>query len=227
MPTETLLYENAFDKSQADWEAEMRDHWVMEGKGLTECGNGYLRMRSEIFTVPRDKDGHFHIWLKKDFPANVAFEWEFRYTEPGDQGLAILIWGTKGQKGEDLFDPSIPPRRGEVMSDFHSGPINCYHTSYIARGRKTANLRKNHGFHCLGDGPDLSTVSKPDEWHTIRVEQFQGTIRLLFDGKESYAHLDDGSMGGPAIESGGKMAFRQQNNLHEGHYRNFKVFGLE
>ena len=32
------------------------------------------------------------------------------------------------------------------MSDMHSGAIDCYHTSYIARGRKEANLRKNYDF---------------------------------------------------------------------------------
>jgi hypothetical protein len=225
-PKETLLYENSFDTSQAEWEAEMREHWVMEGKGITECGNGFLLMRSEIFTVPRHSDGHFHMWLKKDFPANAAYEWEFRCPRHGEQGLAIIIWQALGRNGKDLFDPSIPPRRGEVMSDFHSGDINCYHTSYIARSRKIANLRKNYGFHKLADGPDLSTVSNPDEWHTIRVEQFRGTIRLLFDGHECFLCVDDGSMGGPPIEKGGKMAFRQQNNLYEGHYRGFRVFAL-
>ena len=94
----TLIYENKFDKSQADWNKEMQEHWVLEGKGIPECGNGYLSLRSEIFTVPRDRDGHFNLWLKKDFPPNVAFEWEFRYSEPGEQGLAIIIWAAEGRK---------------------------------------------------------------------------------------------------------------------------------
>lgn len=223
---EVLVYENSFNKSQAEWVQEMREDWVLEGKGIIECGNGYLSMRSEIFTVPRDRDGHFNLWLKKDFPANVAYEWEFRYTEPGEQGLAIIIWAAMGKNGEDIFDPSMPPRKGEVMSDFHTGAMNCYHTSYIARGRKRANLRKNYGFHMLTDGPDLSTVSKPNEWHVVRLEQCNGTIRLLFDGKESYRFVDDGSIGGPPILTGGKFAFRQQNNLHNGHYRNLRVYHL-
>jgi hypothetical protein len=62
---ESLIYENKFDMSQTDWTAEMNQNWSMEGKGITECGNGYLAMRSEIFTVPRDADGHFNLWLKK------------------------------------------------------------------------------------------------------------------------------------------------------------------
>ncbi|MDZ4199082.1 MAG: DUF1961 family protein [Kiritimatiellia bacterium] len=225
-PKQTLIYENAFNKSQPDWAVEMSEDWVMEGKGIAECGKGYLSLRSEIFTVPRDKDGHFNFWLKRDFPANVAFEWEFRYAEPGDQGLAILIWAALGRNGEDLFDPRLPERRGEVMSDFTMGAIHCYHTSYIARGRKEANLRKNYGFHLLTKGHDLSTVSHPGEWHVIRVEQYHGTLRLLFDGKESYRYVDDGTVGGPRIEAGGKMGFRQQNNLYRGDYRHFRVYSL-
>ncbi len=224
---ETLIYENSFSKSQEEWNKEMREDWVLEGKGITECGNGYLSLRSELFTVPRNRHGHFNLWLKKDFPANVAYEWEFRYTEPGEQGLAIIIWAAKGRNGEDIFDPNMPERRGEVMSDFHSGALNCYHTSYIARGRKEANLRKNYGFHLLTNGHDLSTVSKPNEWHVIRLEQCHNTIRLLFDGKEVYRYVDDESTGGPPILTGGKFAFRQQNNLHQGHYRNLRVYKLE
>jgi hypothetical protein len=222
----TLIYENSFGKGHDDWLAEKQEHWVMEGKGVATCGGGGLSLRSEIFTEPRDRDGHFNFWLKRDFPANVAFEWEFRYAEPGHQGLAIIMWAAMGRNGEDLFDPGLPPRRGEEMGDMHSGAINCYHTSYIARGRKEANLRKNYGFHLVANGHDLTTVSLPDQWHVIRVEQHSRTIRLSFDGKESLHYTDDGSVGGPPIETGGKFGFRQQNNLYQGDYRNFKVFSL-
>ena len=224
---EDLIYENLFNKDQKEWLKEMSQDWVMEGKGIAECGKGYLSLSSEIFTIPRDKDGHFNFWLKRDFPANVAFEWEFRYSEPGDQGLAIIIWAAKGRNGEDIFNSGIPIRRGEIMSDFTQGAINCYHTSYIARGRQRANLRKNYGFHVLTDGHDLSTVSMSDEWHTIRLEQYNGVIRLLFDGKESYCYFDDGTIGGQPIETGGKFGFRQQNNLYRGDYRNLRVYSLD
>ena len=36
---ETVIYENAFDKTQEEWSAEMREDWVMEGKGIAECGD--------------------------------------------------------------------------------------------------------------------------------------------------------------------------------------------
>ena len=224
---ETLIYENVFGKTPEGWTAEMREDWSMEGKGIAECGEGYLSLRSEMFTVPRDQDGHFNFWLRRAFPANVAFEWEFRYPEPGEEGLAIVMWAARGRNGEAIFDPSLPERKGEVMSDMHSGAIDCYHTSYIARGRKVANLRKNYGFHLLAGGPDLSTVSRPDEWHVIRLEQYRGEITLLFDGEACYRHVDDGTVGGQPIETGGAFGFRQQNNLYRGEYRKFRVYGLQ
>lgn len=224
---QVFLYENKFNKSQDEWLKEFKVDWILEGKGITTCNGKYLSLRSEIYTEPRDNDGHFNLWLKHDFPANIAVEWEFCYAKPGNLGLAILIWGAKGRNGEDIFDPSLPKRRGEVMSDFHSGAMNCYHTSYIARTRATANLRKNYGFHLVKEGHDLSTVSNPDEWHLVRVEQYNCCIRLLFDGNESYTWFDDGAIGGMPITTGGKLAFRQQNNLFNGCYRNLKVYELK
>lgn len=223
---ETLIYENLFDKNQENWVVEMNENWSMEGKGIAACGGGYLTLRSQIFTIPRNKDGHFNFWLNQDFPENVAFEWEFSYPEPGDQGLAIMMWAARGRNGEDIFDTRLPPRRGEIMSDMHSGAINCYHTSYIARGRKEANLRKNYGFHLMTSGPDLSSEINPNEWHIVRLEQYQNLITLLFDNKESYRYFDDGTVGGPPINTGGKFGFRQQNNLYQGNYRNFRVYRL-
>lgn len=227
-PHETLIYENAFDKNTEEWQTEMRKDWVMEGKGIAECKDGCLVLYSELFTVDRADDGHFNFWLKRDFPANVAFEWMFRYPELGDQGLAIVMWAAKGRDGaKDIFDPSLPLRRGDVMSDMHSGAINCYHTSYIARSRQQANLRKNYGFHLVAQGPDFSVICQPDEWHVVRVEQFNDTISLLFDGNAVYRYVDDGTIGGPSIRTGGKFGFRQQNNLYKGEYRDFKVYSLQ
>lgn len=226
-PEETLIYENLFNDCQESWKEDMAENWVMEGKGIAECQDGYLSLRSEIFTEPRDRHGHFNFWLDRDFPENVAFEWDFRYAEPGKQGLAIIIWAAKGRNGEDIFDPNLPERRGEIMTDFTTDALNCYHTSYIARSRKKANMRKNYGMHLLTQGHDISSISEPGEWHTIRLEQYNGIIRLLFDGEESFSYTDDGSEGGPMIDTGGKMAFRQQNNLYRGDYRNFRVYALE
>lgn len=39
---ETLIYENVFDNNQEKWITEMREEWVMEGKGIAECGSGCL-----------------------------------------------------------------------------------------------------------------------------------------------------------------------------------------
>ena len=90
-----LIYEQSFHLNDEQWQDESQN-WIMEGKGISDCTDGFLRLKSTIFTVPRDQDGHFNFWLKEDFPADISMEWGFRYTEPGPQGLAIIIWGAWG-----------------------------------------------------------------------------------------------------------------------------------
>jgi hypothetical protein len=100
---ETLIYENKFNKSQKAWDKEMREEWVLEGKGITESGKGYLSLRSELFTVPRNRHGHFNLWLKKDFPVNVAMNgnsairnpesrvWQLLSGRPKDETVRIYL----------------------------------------------------------------------------------------------------------------------------------------
>lgn len=224
---QTIVYENAFSGSQKDWLVEMKKDWLLEGKGVVECGSDHLSMRSTIFTVPRHADGHFNLWLRREFPKNFACEWDFRYSQPGEAGLAIFMWAARGRNGTDIFDASLPERKGEEMADMHSGAINCYHTSYIARDRKTANLRKNYGFHLLCSGEDLSQSCPPEVWHRIRVEQIDDLVTLSYNGQIAYQHRDLGAIGGPPIRTGGAIGFRQQNNLYRGDYRHLTVYSLE
>ena len=81
--------------------------------------------------------------------------------------------------------------------------------------------------HLIANGTDLVTPGGHDKWHLVQVEQYKARIKLSVNGQVCYEHLDDGSVGGLPIETGGKMSFRQQNNLYRGDYRNFKVFALE
>jgi len=223
---EKIIYENSFSGSQVEWLAEMQRDWLLEGKGEVECGSGYLSMRSKIFTVSRHADGHFNLWLRREFPKNIACEWDFRYAQAGEAGLAIFMWAARGRNGKDIFDASLPERKGEEMADMHSGAINCYHTSYIARERKTANLRKNHGFHLLCSGEDLSQSCPPEMWHRIRIEQFNDQVTLSYNGRIAYQYHDQGVIGGPPIRNGGAIGLRQQNNLFRGDYRNLIVYSL-
>src|ERR1035437_1719833 len=143
-----VLYENPLTHGVG------REEWFMEGGGAATWEDDCLRLRSRWFSVERSRveTDHFTIWLNREFPSDVAIEWEFRYPpkEQNADGLAILFWGGKGLKGEDVLDPKLAKRNG-IFERYYDGDINCFHTSYLAIGRHTANLRKK-GFSFAGLG---------------------------------------------------------------------------
>jgi hypothetical protein len=72
------------------------------------------------------------------------------------QVCASFFSRQKAQKGQDIFDASLPLRDG-TFTQYTKGKINTYHISYYANGkddpgRLTANLRKNKGFHLVQTG---------------------------------------------------------------------------
>ena len=170
-----LLYENRFD-DPAKWAVERGREWTMEGPGLgeilTEPGGG-LRLRSAHFTIERAPDGHWTYWLRREFPADLAVTWDFRFSDRGPEGLAIVFVcargrndGKNGKNGRDIFDEAIAKRDG-TFAQYTNGDIDSYHVSYISIGRGKANVRKNSGFHLVASGPDLVTEAGADTWHKI------------------------------------------------------------
>jgi hypothetical protein len=133
--------------------------------------------------------------------------------------LAIVFFCARGRTGEDIFDPRLAPRDG-TFAHYHSGDLNCYHISYFAGARGTANLRKNHGFHLIQEKPDLVAV-----WRHLQLVRVGPRIRLSVDGQPCIDWVDDGTIGGPSL-GGGKLGFRQMNHLLWGEYANLRVYGL-
>ena len=132
-----LLYENDFSTK------EKTASWVMEGPGELTFKDGWMYMQSpeEIF--------HHVFWCPENFPESFIAEWEVQNQET-DAGLCIIFFAAKGLKGEDIFDESLPERKG-IFKKYTKGKINNYHISYYAnathnKGRLIANLRKNKGF---------------------------------------------------------------------------------
>ena len=203
-----------------------REEWFMEGGGAATWEADCLKLRSRWFSEERSRveTDHFTIWLNREFPADQVVEWEFRFPpkEENNDGLAILFFCGKGLKGEDALDPRLMKRNG-IFERYYDGDINCFHTSYLAIGRGTANLRKNKGFYLPATGWDLSSKFPPLAWHKVRVTKCGGLVELRLNGEVSFAWEDDGKQFGPRI-GGGKLAFRQQNNLLWGEYRNLKVW---
>lgn len=222
-----VLYENRFDDA-AKWAVEREREWTMEGPGLGEIlaePGGGLRLRSARFTIERAPDGHWTYWLRRDFPKDLAVAWDFRFSDRGPKGLAIVFVCASGRGGgKDIFDDKTAPRDG-TFSQYTNGDVDSYHVSYISIGRGKANVRKNSGFHLVASGPDLVTEAGADRWHKLLLARKDNRLWLTVNGKTCVDWTDDGSAGGPP-HGGGKLGFRQQNNLYYGDYRNLKVYGL-
>ncbi len=220
-----LLYEGTFSGTEEGRKAEEARDWVMEGGGISKWADGYLRLRAKNYTRQRSRTetDHFVYWLKQDFPADFAVEWDFRVPDLG--GLAIIFICAKGVNGEDIFDPKLQKRDG-IFSRYYGGDINCYHVSYYAGGRGRANVRKNSGFYLVTADDDLVARGGAGRWHRLRLTHFGGMLELSVNGKRCITWFDDGETFGP-VRGAGKIGLRQQNNLRWGDYRNLRVYALK
>jgi hypothetical protein len=196
--------------------------WIMEGPGEVTFEDGWMVMASER---PDGPDGHIVHWPNVDFPADFVAEWEMRPIS--DYGLCIIFFCATGRNGEDLFDPTIAPRNG-IFSQYTMGDINCYHISYYANtpscpGRITSNMRKNHGFFVVANGPP-GVAAGDKEAHAVRLAKRGAHVHLSVDGRKLIEFHDGGEDYGPVLGAG-KIGFRQMQWMKAA-YRHFRVYGL-
>ncbi|MES2697488.1 MAG: DUF1961 family protein [Verrucomicrobiota bacterium] len=212
-----LLYERTFAS-----ETDMRD-WVLEGPGILEFNGGALRMRSKL---PDGPLGHTVYWCPEVFPDRFAAEWEFELLEP--KGLCIVFFAARGQQGKDLFDPTLAKRTG-VFDHYIRGEIDTYHISYFANTptvpRAMANLRKNHGFFLLSNGPVGATSGRAGEKHRALLIKDGAHIQMSVDGRTIIDYIDDGQRAGP-VWTEGRIGLRQMQ-WTDARYRNFRVYTLK
>lgn len=200
--------------------------WVMEGPGKRSFGDGWMRMWSTRPDAEGDTNGHIVFWCPRDFPSRFVCEWEVQILS--DDGLAIIFFAAKGQHGEDIFDPSLPPRDG-TFSHYIRGAVNSYHISYYADtpplpARTMSNLRKNNKFYLLTTGPVAIPAGSKDIHH-MRLIKDGPHIQLQCDGKVSIDYTDPGSNRyGPVYEDG-KIGLRQMQ-WTVARYRNLRIWEL-
>lgn len=207
-----LLYTNPM-ATKADMNG-----WRIEGRGETVFENGWMRMFSP------NKKGHHVYWCPQQMPANFIAEWEAQHVED-DAGLCIVFFAASGEKGQDIFDASLPLRDG-TFTQYTKGKINTYHISYYANGkddpgRLTANLRKNKGFHLVQTGQAGIPIHSL-EVHRIKLVKWNGRIELFVDERKVIDWVDDGLALGKILE-GGRIGFRQMKWTNFA-YRNFSVW---
>ena len=196
--------------------------WVAEGPLHLRFEEDALLMRSI------NDEQHTVFWCPMDFPESFIAEWDFEVLS--HYGLAIVFFAAKGENGEDIFAPSLPPRDGH-FKHYIGGAITSYHISYFANvenfqmGRTDSNLRKNNKFYRVGGGP---TAVLPDSkgWQRIRLVKDGNRIQL-YNNDTLYVDWTDnqaGRYGKP--HNDGKIGFRQMTTT-TALYRNFKVWNLK
>lgn len=182
--------------------------WRMEGPGAVSFRDGWMELRS-MTPQASGPDGHIVYWCDRDLPADFLLEFDCRIRSA--YGLNIVFFCAKGRKGEDVLDPTLGSRTG-VFGHYTMGDINCYHVSYFAEaasapGRVTSNLRKNHGFYLVDNGP-LGIPPGSNGVHRVAILKQGGWIRIGVDGRLLIDWFDDGAHYGPVLGAG-KFALRQ------------------
>lgn len=215
------VYETTFDSPEA-----LKD-WRLEGGKRLTVADGNLILESD--PTQKGKDGkcndHLVCWLLKELPADFLIEFTVRPTNR-KEGLNIVFFSARGVHGESIFDPKLPARDG-TYRQYHSGDLHCYHISYWAAGRGTANLRKSKGFHLVAEGKDLVAEAQADAFQTVRVYKRGSAIRLTVDGVVALAWDDDGKLPGPVADQGGWFGLRQMGHTLRCEYGHVKVYRLK
>jgi len=200
-------------------------NWRMEGPGAVSFEDGWMRMLS-LQPDTTGNEGHIVHWCDRELPADFLLEFDVRILS--ENGLNIIFFCAKGRNAEDVFDPSLSPRTG-IFGHYTGGDINCYHISYYAHtpggggGRATSNMRKNHGFYLVDNGP-IGIPPGSHDIHHVTLLKYGGTIRLGVDGRRVIDWHDDGVHYGP-VWGEGKIALRQMKwTIAE--YRNLQVSRL-
>jgi len=201
--------------------------WRMEGPGVVRFEDGgWMHMESSEIDVGGPGDGHFVFWTPEVLPSDFIAEWEFQPLT--DDGLCIVLFSAAGMNGENVFNPSLKERNGN-FAGYIRGDINCYHISYFAnaptnRGRTTSNMRKNHGFYLVANGP-IGVPAGSRDVHVVTLIKEGGHVRLGVDGKSIIDWIDDGVQYGPVLGNG-QIALRQMKWM-KARYRNFKVWAVK
>lgn len=210
-----LLYENTFSSS------DLLEDWVMEGPGEVEFRDNWMHLFAE------GEKWHHVLWCPEVFPSRFIAEWETQNLET-DAGLLIIFFAAKGIHGENIFDPSLPPRDG-TFGCYTEGSVNSYHVSYYANNpttpdRELTHLRKNNTFTLLQTGP-IGIEKKSKDIHRLKLIKDDDHIIFYVDDRKIIDYTDDGKTYGNVLGEG-SIGFRQMQWSHF-RYRNFKVWALE
>ncbi|KPK81083.1 MAG: hypothetical protein AMJ81_10915 [Phycisphaerae bacterium SM23_33] len=203
--------------------------WVLEGPARLEVKDGRLRIHG---------DQHCVLWLRKKLPRDFVAAWDIQPSQV--DGLTIVFLAAMGlpkaagagsdaaAEGRDLFDPTLAGRDGD-FSQYTRGDIRCYHFSYYAGRRGSANMRKNPGFYLVGMGPELigskMAAGAKGPFRVVVVRRGR-RIECAVDDNRFLAFEDDGKTYGPA-HGAGYFGLRQMGHSRAVAYDNLIIRKLK
>jgi hypothetical protein len=201
--------------------------WIAEGHGSSLVREGRLWVApSELDREGRPRDvtegqrSHMVVWNRMIFPEDFLLEVEMSPCG-STKGLALVLLCATGKNGEDIFDLSLPARRGDYAT-YHSGALANYTDSYWSRNTVEESLsnrlRKNPSFKQVASGPSLTT-GPTDVTHRLRILKVGRHIEVEVNG-EVVIRWDD-----PESPLGaGRIGLRSMAGVTQVAYDNFLVW---
>jgi hypothetical protein len=190
--------------------------WVLKGPGSAWTEKAALHVTNTSRINQPGQPGHVVLWNTQIFPANFLLEFDFS-PKDSNKGLGIIFFSATTRDNGDIFGLK-QPRRAGIFRNYHSGDINCYHTSFWAMPRKTTNLRKNHGFHLVAGGKDY-IAGQGSGPHKVRLLKVNGKIELETLGKLVFSWQDNDK-----ILKEGRIGLRTMARTGKVSYTSFKVW---
>ena len=164
------------------------------------------------------RGGHLVFWNKFKTPENYILECDFQSLSPN--ALHMLMFSCTGDKGQDVFDPSLKERFG-VAAQYTKSDLYNYRISFFAPGRGTSNMRKCPGRRLTVKGDDLTLKDLKGEHH-LKIIKNKDVIEWYINGELSFRFKDDMEDG---YLKGGQTAIRLMAPA-KGYYDNYKIYEI-
>jgi hypothetical protein len=230
-PQKIVREEDLIEQAGSEWRRKARPapdaEWIAEGWGGVEIRDGRLFVAPAPFDasgklrpVEQGKRSHMVVWNRRAFPSDFLLEFEMNPCGSSN-GLTIVFFCAAGRNGEDIFDLSLPPRRG-VYQAYHSGALANYTDSYWSRNTEAESvsnrLRKNPGFKQVAEGPSLTT-GPTGVTHRLRILKSGAHIEIEVNGVVVNKWDDPGRP-----HKDGLIGLRSMEGVSMVAYDNFKVW---
>jgi len=203
--------------------------WIAEGWGDAQVKSGKLWVApypfdEQLNPVPSadKKPSHMVLWNKQVFPANFLLEFTVNHCN-SDNGLTLFFFCATGNKGEDIFDINLPPRRANYRN-YNRGAIANYTDSYWSRNKNgkqeelTNRIRKNPGFKQVSSGESRTNLVANKDYK-LRLLKVGNSIKIEMDGVVINEWIDTETPHGS-----GRIGLRSMKGVTKVAYDDFKVW---